>query len=313
MWAYKPPSEYDVTLLSDVYRPPGYILLSEVVEMIGKATLGEEWTGEELKARSLTHAILQESSHLEQTSFSLTPDGMVIMELVDGRPSPVPDRWTVITTQGDRLVSSEEEAQALWKQEKPKLRDMWDREIAARRRHNTIARKLRTDLNAGTLQAWAHRTKVGDFFQIPPYVWSRDGIESVFALENNPISWRNPNIIKFSAAVGGHGSPVMVEGRVLLSGSDVQTYVKQLDHEADASSAGTITAERECAQWIAELASGGYRPANKEAVRQKAIDKWGQRLSDRSFERAWASDAPGEWRKPGKKRKSRIPSPNPRT
>ena len=272
--------------------------------MIGKATLGEEWTGEELKARSLTHAILQESSHLEHTSTSLTHDGMVVMVEVDGQLGPVPERWTVITTRGDRLFNSEKEAQALWKQEKPKLRDMWHRETAARQRHNTIARKLRSDLNAGTLQAWAHRTKVGDLFQIPPYVWSRDGIESVFALENNPISWRNPNIIEFSAAVGGHGSPVMVEGRVLLSGSDVQTYVKQLDHGANASGAGTSAAERECAQWIAELVSGGYRPANKEAVRQKATDKWGQRLSHRSFERAWASAAPGEWRKPGKRRKS---------
>jgi hypothetical protein len=299
-WPYRPPSEHDVKPLSDVYRPPGYILLSEVVEMMGKVTLGEEWTGEELNARSLTNAILQESSHLENTTPWVPPGGIVYAG-VD--LSPIRERWKVITTRGDLFVSSEEEAQALWNQEKPKLLDMWHREITARRRHNTIARKVRTDLNAGTLQAWAHRTKVGDLVQIPPYVWSRDGIESVFALENNPITWRNPNIIKFSAAVGGHGGPVMVEGRVLLSGSDVQTYVIQMDHEANASGAGTSAAEHECARWIAELASGGYRPANREAVRQKATDKWGQRLSDRSFERAWASAAPGEWRKPGRKRK----------
>ncbi len=159
MWPYKPPSEHDIKPLSDVYRPPGYILLSEVVEMMGKATLGEEWTGEELNARSLTNAILQESSHLEQTSFSLTPDGMVIMVAVDGRPSPVPDRWTVITTRGDRLVNSEEEARALWTQEEPELRDMWAREIAARQRHNTIARKVQNDLYAAVLPSWTHRLR----------------------------------------------------------------------------------------------------------------------------------------------------------
>ncbi len=62
MWPYKPPPEHDIKSLSDVYRPPGYILLSEVVEMVGKAMMGEEWTGEELKARSLNHAILEESN-----------------------------------------------------------------------------------------------------------------------------------------------------------------------------------------------------------------------------------------------------------
>ncbi len=85
------------------------------------------------------------------------------------------------------------------------------------------------------------------------------------------------------------------------------TLVKAAGERAAANtenvSRGTIAAERECAEWIAELASGGYRPAKKEAVRQKATAKWGQKLSHRSFERAWASAAPGEWRKPGKKRK----------
>ena len=224
MWPYKPPSKYDVTLLSDVYRPPGYILLSEVVEMVGKAMMGEEWTGEELKARSLTNAILQESSHLEQTSFSLTPDGMVIMVAVDGRLSPVPDRWTVITTRGDRLVNSQEEARALWNQEEPKLRDMWDREDAARQRHTTIARKLQRSLNAAVLPSWAHRLNVGDLWEIKPHVWGHEDIPSVFELGNRLSRWRVPNFIKFMD-VDANGLTVSVEGRVVLRQSDVERYI----------------------------------------------------------------------------------------
>ena len=104
--------------------------------MMGKATMGEEWTGEELNARSLTSAILEESSHLENLTPGFRPGGYVFE---DGDLSPIRERWTVITTRGDRLVNSEEEAQALWTQEEPELRDMWGRESAARQRHKTFA------------------------------------------------------------------------------------------------------------------------------------------------------------------------------
>ena len=221
MWPYKPPSEHDIKSLSDVYRPPGHILLSEVVEMMGKATLGEEWTGEELNARSLTNAILQESSHLENTTPGLPPGGIVFVG-VD--LSPIRERWMVITTRGDRLVSSEEEAQALWTQEEPKLRDMWDREIAARQRHTTIARKLQSDLNAAVLPSWAHRLNVGDLWKIKPDVWGRDNIPSVFELGDSFSAWRVPNFIKFMDE-NTKGSPVSVEGRVVLRRSDVERYI----------------------------------------------------------------------------------------
>ena len=223
MWPYKPPSEYDVTLLSDVYRPPGYILLSEVVEMVGKAMMGEEWTGEELKARSLTNVILEESSHLENTSPWVPPGGIVFVG-VGRHLSPIRERWKVITTQGDRLVNSEEEARALWNQEEPKLRDMWDREDAARQRHTTIARKLQRSLNAAVLPSWAHRPNVGDRKEIPPHVWGCDDIPSVFELGDRLSKWRVPNFIKFMD-VDANGLTVSVEGRVVLRQSDVERYI----------------------------------------------------------------------------------------
>ena len=223
MWPYKPPSEYDVKPLSDVYRPPGYLLLSEVVEMVGKATMGEEWTGEELKARSLTNVILEESSHLENTSPWVPPGGIVFVG-VGRHLSPIRERWKVITTRGNRFVNSEEEARALWNQEEPNLRDMWDREDAARQRHTTIARKLQRSLNAAVLPSWAHRPDVGDRKEIPTDVWGRDNIPSVFELGDSFRAWRAPNFIKFMD-VDANGLTVSVEGRVVLLQSDVERYI----------------------------------------------------------------------------------------
>ena len=37
-WPYSPPSDHDGRHLSDIYRPPGYVLLSEAIEMMGKIT-----------------------------------------------------------------------------------------------------------------------------------------------------------------------------------------------------------------------------------------------------------------------------------
>ena len=72
---YWPPSVHDLNPLSDIFRPSGFILLSEAIEMVGKATFGEEWTGEELKARRVTDTNLEESSQQDGAPRVLWPDG----------------------------------------------------------------------------------------------------------------------------------------------------------------------------------------------------------------------------------------------
>ena len=299
MWPYEPPSEHDVNLLSDVYRPPGYLLLSEVVEMMGKATMGAEWTGEELKARSLNHAILQESSHLENTT-PWVPPGGIEYEGVD--LSPIRERWKVITTQGDRLVNSEEEARALWNQEEPKLRDMWDLEDAARQRHNTIARKLQKALNGAVLPSWAHRPDVGDRKEILPDVWGRDNIPSVFELGDSFRAWRAPNFIKFMD-VSANGLNVSVEGRVVLRRSDVERYIAPVPTAArpnrpgrrlgsgsyDAGDAkllvkmerfiktGKATSIQKAAEEFVGKAKGG---GTEESIIKRLVKKYGEKMAD---------------------------------
>ena len=153
----------------------------------------------------------------------LMPDGVEFVT-VDVRLHPTRGDWRAITTQGDRLFSYEKEAQALWKQEKPKLLDMLRREIAARQRHTTIARKLQRSLNAAVLPSWVHRLNVGDLWGIKPHVWGREDIPSVFELGNRLSKWRVPNFIKFMD-VSTNGLNVSVEGRVVLRQSDVERYL----------------------------------------------------------------------------------------
>ena len=167
-WPYLPPSHHDFKPLSDIFRPSGYILLSEAVEMMGKATFGEEWTGEELKARRVIDTDFEESSRQDGAPRVLWPDG------IETFPKK-PNRWHVGTTQGIRVFDSEEEARSLWNREKPKLIDMWWRELAARRRHDQIVRKLRGDLAAEIFPSWALQTKKeGPRLEIPSYDWALD-------------------------------------------------------------------------------------------------------------------------------------------
>ncbi len=63
----------------------------------------------------------------------------------------------------------------------------------------------------------------------------------------------------------------------------------------------TTKAQRECARWITELASQGHMPGNKESLWEEANKKWGGRLSRRGFDRAWASAAPEDWKRSGRK------------
>ena len=186
--------------------------------MVGKATLGEEWTGEELKARRFTDTDLEESSRRDGGPNVLWPDGI---QALPARPM----RWRVVTIRGNLIVDSEEKAHSLWTREKPKLIDMWRRELAARRRHNQIVRQLRGDLNAAIILSWAHRTNVGDLIEIPTHVWARDDIPSVFELGDDVNKWRMPNIIAFSTLLGSHGSPLSVKGRVILRQSDIDSYI----------------------------------------------------------------------------------------
>ena len=283
-----PPKKFNHRPLSGIWRPPGYLFLAEGLDVTGLAAFPEEWDGSEIRARRLTYAAPEPPRQLE--------DRIIYCE---GRIGRLPTGWRVTTTSGEVVVRTEEDASAVWRRERPKLREMWREERNARERFYTVVSKLRVDLYDGNLRAWAHRPKVGDTLEIPAHVWGRDDIEIVFELGNNPRSWRNPNIISFSPEVSQGLS--FVEGRVLLLATDVEAYAGQLGGAEDSPGRPTIRAEQECRRWITELASQGYKPENKEALWRKAGGKWVGRLSRRGFDRAWASAAPDTWKLPGRK------------
>ena len=152
-WPYWPPKECDLKPLLEHWRPPGYILLSEAVEILGHARFGKEWSGEELKARPIGRILPEPPSELEEKIWE-SHEGCVETYPESTR---FPSRWKVITKRGGRFVESEEAASALWKEERPKLLEMWKAEHSARTRFDYIVRSLRTDLYSGPLQAWAQR------------------------------------------------------------------------------------------------------------------------------------------------------------
>ena len=226
-WPYWPPENFDLIPLSAHWRPADHILLSEAVDLIGREVFGPEWSGQELKARQLSTVHSPPPQQTEDPGPFQDPSPSPIYPAGIDRissSSPAPGGWRVITAKGNRYLDSEDKAVALWKQEQPKLLEMWREEKAARARHVAIVRKLRTDLNAGTLHAWAHRTKAGDLTEIPLHIWGRDGITSVFELGNDRQKWLNPNMIEFCLPTVSYDS-IRVEGRVLLKRSEVERYI----------------------------------------------------------------------------------------
>ena len=82
------------------------------------------------------------------------------------------------------------------------------------------------------------------------------------------------------------------------------------NNESATSAVTTVGAETKCRQWIEERAAAGNAPANRNALFKEAHKKFRKTLSRRGFDRAWAVAAPDEWKKPGRKSRRRIDTPN---
>ena len=52
-WDFRPPKKIEAKPLAKIWRPERHVLLSEAVELIGRARFGDQWTGEEIRARRL--------------------------------------------------------------------------------------------------------------------------------------------------------------------------------------------------------------------------------------------------------------------
>ena len=239
---YIPPNRVTAPPLSDIWRPDGYVLVSEGVEIMGRADFGNDWTGEELKAR-------QYASRIPEPHIVFLPDEDGVRRV----PGTLPERWQVQTADGRRVIfRSEQEARERWREERPKLLEMWRAEHAARKRFDAVVSRIRTELYGGNLHAFAHRQRVGDLVEIPAYVWGRNQIRAVFELGDIDSKWRHPNVITFSAEIGGYGSHVSVEGTALISEQELQALLgekseqaSELESEPDSREGQTPNADEE--------------------------------------------------------------------
>ena len=261
---------------------------------MGLAKFGKEWTGKEHAARRMGGVNFEGPRELEDSS--IWPD--------EGAVIPVPSRpqrWRVITTAGLCYTQTQEEANEVWRNERPKLEEMWRDEKAARERFEEAVLELRHALNGGALQAWVHRLKIGDTIEIPAHIWGREDAGSVFELGGYRPTWHNPNIIAFFRT-NEFGAFVEEKGRVVLGEDDVEAFLKSKTKKATSTS--FVRAEKECADWILELASESGERKTKEELWIEVQDRWPERLSRRGFDRAWGSAAAPDWRKRGRPKTS---------
>lgn len=219
---YRPPQKVTAPPLSEIWRPDGYVLVSEGVEIIGRAEFGSDWTGMELKARQI-------ASTMPEPNIKFLPDEDGVRRVPDTRI----DGWFVQTADGRRVViRSEQEAHERWREERPKLLEMWRAEYAARKRFDAVVSRVRTELHGGNLHAIALRKRDGTSVKIPAHVWARGDIATVFELGDLDSKWRNPNVINFSAEIGTYGSPVSVEGTALISERELQALLGEKPEHA---------------------------------------------------------------------------------
>lgn len=202
-WRYRPPDRTPAAQLDRIFRPPGYVLLAEAVDILGKERFGDAWTGTETRARKLPGA--EKAEGLDHSVLLWSED-----DVITAMPSHPPS-WRVLTEIGEVRTESKEAADARWREARPRLVEQYKNELAAWRRYDEILRLLREQLYVGSLLAFAHRPQIGDLWPIPVHVWGRDGIERVFSLGSHLLQWRDTNEIEFTESVG------KISGRVVIA------------------------------------------------------------------------------------------------
>ena len=187
---YLPPNKVTAPPLSKIWRPDGYVLVSEGVEIMGRAEFGDDWTGMELKARKF-------ASTSPEPNIIFLPDKDGVRRI----PESLPERWQVQTAEGRRVVfRSDNDARERWREERSKLFDLWQAERAAGKRCDAVVSRIRTERHGGNLHAIALR-RDGTLVKIPVHVWAGNDITAVFELGDSDSKWRHPNVIKFHVRI----------------------------------------------------------------------------------------------------------------
>ena len=226
-WDYQPPKKVNTKEYQRVFRPNGYLLLSEAIDRYGKARI-EGWTGDEIKARLDLDDDPAPSGQREIESWiaaKLDPNGFV-RKTQDARPQTknalislpaLEERWTVTTAKSGptgwvkKVFSgpgSGAKARALWAEEEPKFREYFESrierywaEVAAADRWREVFTILRVNLYGERIRGWGLPESGGKMKAIPHEGWSMYDVEIGFHLGDDQSSWDNPNVIQIDDGV----------------------------------------------------------------------------------------------------------------
>ncbi len=197
---FQPLPEAGEPVFVPIYCPPGYILLAEAVEVLGKGLHPDEWTGQEQRARDIRHSYIADPRKEDRGG------------------------WRVMTTRGYEWADSVEQAHELLAKERPLLEALREEEISARVRRVEIAFSLRKALNGGWLHSWLFAPDLGKLEPIDPDFWASNDAMSAFSPGSDRPGQHQPNPISLS--LGNSYFPVVWKGSVVLKSAEVEDFAR---------------------------------------------------------------------------------------
>ncbi len=142
----------------------------------------------------------------------------------------------------------------------------------------------------------------GQSYQVGASVWLSNSAPTIFRTGLEPVNLRQ--LLADRQSGRGRRRVLLPEARL-----DAALAGEKKPETAKTAFAGTFKAETDCQKWIAQKAAAGETPASRSALYSEARARFGNKLSQRSFDRAWTAAAPEEWKKPGRKSSRRIETP----
>ena len=207
--------------LSRPWTPVGQLLLPEALERFGKWRFGEEWTGEELSARRDKFGPPQPPSE---------PEGGELLRVkkADGGVEEInsPVRYVV---DGRLVFLPYTEAVRRFEAEKDDLYRLWQEEAKASQRFVKAWYQFRQVLHSGRVSG-AVIGKHGITAPIQTYQWAADDTEKMLLTGRTKVAHGDLYTID------------TIEGVIIISESELETYFEQSRPEAAADSEASNSA-----------------------------------------------------------------------
>ena len=281
------------------YEPEGYVFLPNVLQAVGSALAGTEWTGREAAERILP--VLDDLPF--QDHWKMAFAAQMVNEFLE-KHGQVPDPF--------RDVS----ARPLTNREKRLAKDFYQNHHArrlreSRQRFNAAARCILTAAADGRLETAVRPVEGGNPFSVPPEHWRSERALRRFDLclmdPEDPFSGKPVSIDAHAIAKAEFSEPrdeYFKHGWIFVSKSSLQLLLEELQSKPQRGRPSKARPKNVAAKKV-------------EALRDKLIEDWkrgrGHIITRQQFEelcrsqfnasstlsRRIFSDRPDEWKKPG--------------